>query len=260
MSNYQALVFDIDGTAMPNFQEAVPTQRVIDTVAKYRDNFHLIAATGRPLLLARPIIRLLGITNLCAVSGGTIIYDPVKDEVLKFTPLPSDTVHAVFNIAREYSPDITLREEIISPEITQLHPTLAENVEIMGIGQVKAEDVASLSAALHTIPGICAEAVHDWGVTGTFAFLITDINATKEHAVAEILAGIGVSAAETIGIGDGNNDLHLFRSVGLKVAMGNATAELKAAADIIAPSVDEDGLAEIIERYAGQPVLAASRN
>jgi len=32
--------------------------------------------------------------------------------------------------------------------------------------------------------------------------------------------------------------------------MGNATPHLKTAADIVAPSVDEDGLAEIIERFA----------
>ena len=260
MSSYQALVFDIDGTAMPNFLEAVPTERVIDTVAAYRDTFHLIAATGRPLRIARPIIQMLGITNICAVSGGTILYDPTRDEVLRTTHLAPAAVHAIYKLARQYNFEISFREDLISPEITDLHPSRAENVEIIFIGKLPLSAVAHFGTVLRAIPGICAEAVHDWSQSGTYAYIITDINATKEHAVAEILAGIGVPTHAAIGIGDGNNDLHLFRSVGLKVAMGNATPELKAAADIIAPPVDEDGLAHIIERYAGQPVLSANRN
>lgn len=260
MSNYKALVFDIDGTAMPNAQVAVPTQRVIDTVTKHRDSFHLFAATGRPLRQAVPIIRMLGITNLCAVSGGTIIYDPVSDQVLKFNPLAADTVHTVFELTRKYDYEITLSEEIISPEILRVHPTVAENTEIIFIGRIPYEAVAGFSQELAAIPDICAEAVPDWSNNGTYAIIVTNINATKEHAVAEILAGVGIKAEETIGIGDANNDLHLFRSVGLKIAMGNATPELKAAADLIAPSVDEDGLAVIIERYAPAPVLSADLN
>ena len=50
-------------------------------------------------------------------------------------------------------------------------------------------------------------------------------------------------------VGDGNNDLPLFELAGWKVAMGNGADVLKEAADWIAPSVDEDGLAVAIERF-----------
>jgi hydroxymethylpyrimidine pyrophosphatase-like HAD family hydrolase len=49
-------------------------------------------------------------------------------------------------------------------------------------------------------------------------------------------------------IGDANNDIHLFKGVGYKVAMGNATDQLKAEADEVIDSVDDDGLAYFIER------------
>lgn len=74
--------------------------------------------------------------------------------------------------------------------------------------------------------------------------------ATKEHAIAEVLTSLGISKEDAIGVGDGDNDLHLFSAVGYKVAMGNAGPNLKVAADWIAPSVDEDGLAEVIERFS----------
>lgn len=36
---------------------------------------------------------------------------------------------------------------------------------------------------------------------------------------------------------------------GLKVAMGNAVSELKTIADYIAPTIDEDGVADVIEKF-----------
>jgi hydroxymethylpyrimidine pyrophosphatase-like HAD family hydrolase len=36
---------------------------------------------------------------------------------------------------------------------------------------------------------------------------------------------------------------------GLKVAMGNAVADVKAIANYIAPSVEEDGIADVIEKF-----------
>ncbi len=42
--------------------------------------------------------------------------------------------------------------------------------------------------------------------------------------------------------GDGNNDLEMLKTVGLAVAMENASKELKEAADVICGHVSEDGI------------------
>jgi hydroxymethylpyrimidine pyrophosphatase-like HAD family hydrolase len=60
---------------------------------------------------------------------------------------------------------------------------------------------------------------------------------------------LGIPLGETIGIGDNNNDLELVTRAGLGVAMGNASPAVKAAADCVAPSVDEEGVVEVIERF-----------
>lgn len=52
-----------------------------------------------------------------------------------------------------------------------------------------------------------------------------------------------------IGVGDGYNDYPMLEACGLKVAMGNAVDELKVIADIVAPSIEQDGLAKVIEDY-----------
>jgi hydroxymethylpyrimidine pyrophosphatase-like HAD family hydrolase len=170
--------------------------------------------------------------------------------VIKATYLPVTAVHAIFEAVQGRSYALVLREERIDLTISELHHSLADGVEIIFIGLVPADEVEELKMHLNEVADISASVVPDWSDSDSFAFNITHKDATKEHAVAEVLQGLGVSKAEAIGIGDADNDLHLFRSVGLKIAMGNATPALKTAADCIAPPVDEDGLASIIEKYA----------
>ena len=50
-------------------------------------------------------------------------------------------------------------------------------------------------------------------------------------------------------MGDGYNDFSLLMACGLKVAMGNAVEELKSIADYIAPTVENDGLSNVIAKY-----------
>ena len=60
---------------------------------------------------------------------------------------------------------------------------------------------------------------------------------------------LNIKTDEIIGIGDGYNDFPLLMACGLKVAMGNAVEELKAIADYIAPSVEEDGVVDVINKF-----------
>lgn len=60
---------------------------------------------------------------------------------------------------------------------------------------------------------------------------------------------LNINSEDVIGVRDSNNDMTLFKNVGLKVAMGNATEELKATADFIASPIEKDGLAQVIEKF-----------
>ena len=60
---------------------------------------------------------------------------------------------------------------------------------------------------------------------------------------------IGVEPAEMAAVGDSFNDLPMLRASGLSIAMGNAPEQVKAEADFVAPTVEEDGLAFAIREY-----------
>jgi len=80
-------------------------------------------------------------------------------------------------------------------------------------------------------------------------FEILAPNVSKWSAIKSLLTNFRISPNEVVAIGDGPNDIEMLRHVGTGVAMGNASKEVKAAADFVTGHHENDGLAEFIERY-----------
>jgi len=78
---------------------------------------------------------------------------------------------------------------------------------------------------------------------------ITHPLANKGVALLELAKLMSVSAAEIAVIGDGGNDIAMFEQSGLSIAMGNASADVKRAADFVTDSNREEGFANAIERF-----------
>ena len=72
----------------------------------------------------------------------------------------------------------------------------------------------------------------------------------KGTALAKIAKLLNISAEETMAIGDAMNDEAMIRWAGIGVAMANSDERIKSIADIVTDnSNDEDGVAEVIEKY-----------
>ena len=71
----------------------------------------------------------------------------------------------------------------------------------------------------------------------------------KGAAIAGLIERLGMEREDVIACGDGLNDLAMIRYAGLGVAMGNAQSEIKAAADVVTGTNDEDGIVSVIEQY-----------
>jgi len=72
---------------------------------------------------------------------------------------------------------------------------------------------------------------------------------SKNCAVKFLQKYWNIKKEETLTIGDQNNDIALLRAGGIKVAMGNATDELKAEADYITDTVYNDGFVKAIDKF-----------
>ena len=66
-------------------------------------------------------------------------------------------------------------------------------------------------------------------------------------ALKEALENLGIPREKTLAVGDGENDLDLFRAAGLGIAMDNAVDALKAVAGGITASNAEEGVAHLLE-------------
>lgn len=71
----------------------------------------------------------------------------------------------------------------------------------------------------------------------------------KAAAIKVLIEKLGISREDTIACGDGFNDLEMIRYAGVGVAMENAVDELKAEADDITASNNQDGIAQVIDKY-----------
>ena len=72
---------------------------------------------------------------------------------------------------------------------------------------------------------------------------------SKATGIQQALHYMNIPIEASYAFGDGLNDLEMMSTVGHPLVMGNAGPELKALAEHILPTVDEDGVAEGIYRY-----------
>ncbi len=85
---------------------------------------------------------------------------------------------------------------------------------------------------------------------------ITHPLANKGEALSDLAKLLAVPLAEIAVVGDGANDVAMFERSGLSIAMGNASPEVRRAADFVTDSNDEEGFANAIERF----ILADGRS
>lgn len=71
---------------------------------------------------------------------------------------------------------------------------------------------------------------------------ITCKGVDKAKGVTEISRHFGIGIQDTVAFGDGGNDIPMFKKTGTGVAMGNASAEVKASADYITADIENDGI------------------
>ncbi len=243
---YQAIVFDLDGTAIINAQDVLPSERLIKAIRAAEASFKLCAATGRPISNAKKILDALGLVDPCVISAGTEIVDPRSGKILWECDIEPNDVQRVLEICGPYPYELLIRNELVGEGGIAKGRLVTTPVNVMYLMQCTEADAAKILDTLADVSTISASGVTSW--TGKDIDIhITHREATKEHAVATLLEMIGVPKEKVIGVGDANNDVHLFKSVGLKVAMGNATDMLKSQADIVCESVENDGLAKIID-------------
>lgn len=116
------------------------------------------------------------------------------------------------------------------------------------INVLKSFDDIELLAAPHISNKIIRENDKDIILSYSYAEILAK-NTNKWTAIKSLTDKLGIRKDQIMAIGDNFNDIEMIRNAGLGVAMNNGSPLAKEVANVIAPSNNEDGVAQIMEKY-----------
>jgi len=239
-------MLDLDDTTVVHGKKNLPSARVTQAIAKAKEKIHVCLATARPLPDTKSIMTHLKLSGPCIITNGTQIYDPITKKIIRETVLPRDVIPAVYAICLKYS----VRTICYDGERDSQYfgGPIPPKVLSIYLSEVDRQMVDGLVSELKNIPHVNVQKLNAWNKQ-FMSIDVTHENATKLHGIVEVAKILGIRTEEIIGVGDGYNDFPLLMACGLKIAMGNAVPELKSIADFVAPSVYDDGVATVIEKF-----------
>ncbi len=243
---YKALIMDLDDTTVLHGRQNLPSRRVTEAVTKAKDILHVSIATARTLKDSLSIINHLSLTGPCVCTNGTQIYDPVTKKILHEVVLPPDVITPLITLCTTHQLEAIIYDGIKDSIYngTQSH----EKILTLYIPEVPLNRIDEYVKEFSIDPRIHVQKLTAWDK----AYMSLDIassGASKLHGIVKVAEILGIKTEEIIGVGDGYNDFPLLMACGLKIAMGNAVPELKEIADFVAPTVYDDGVATVIEKF-----------
>ncbi len=244
---YKALFLDVDGTTVIHGVDNLPSPRVTDAINKCKQaGVSVCLATSRTLRVTHTIIEHLDLGGYCVLSSGTQIYDPKKNKIVIEKLFPKHAMKIVFDTAKKYDVELKVFNGVNEVPFDGVH--VPKKVVGVYFPQLTIETYHNIHKILEGIPDISLHRMKAWDEQFECLDVVSK-EASKLHGIAEVAGLLGIQTHEMIGVGDGYNDFPLLMACGLKIAMGNAVPELKAIADFIAPSVEDDGVATVIEKF-----------
>jgi Cof subfamily protein (haloacid dehalogenase superfamily) len=258
------VAFDLDGTLVGRDLAVRP--RVREAISRMLESgVRGCIVTGRMYRATIPFVRQLRLVAPVICYQGAAIVDPQTDEVLRDVPLPAETVGAVIDFAEErhlhlqlYRNDEYYCEERnrfsdlyarLSNVLPVVVPSLREAFFSSPATKAVVVDYAPKAALI--VEELCKALDGRAYVTRSYPEFVEVLNPSvdKGDALRMVAERLGVEMNDVLAIGDSWNDTPLLRAAGFGVAMGSSPRELREAASAIVGDVENDGVAEAIERY-----------
>jgi Cof subfamily protein (haloacid dehalogenase superfamily) len=266
------VIADVDGTLVT--RDKVLTARARAAVAALHAAGIAFAITsGRPPRGMTMLIEPLALrTPIAGFNGGLFVKPDMT--VIEEHVLPTDVARRAADVITANGMDVWVysgtdwfvrdpraahvaREEStvrFPPTVVAAFTTQFERaVKIVGVSD-DLDRVARVEEAVQKALGAAASAAR----SQPYYLDVTHPDANKGVVVATLSKRLSVPAAAIATIGDMPNDVLMFRSSGLSIAMGNADPQVQAQADVVTASYDDDGFAKAMERFV-LPAHATAR-
>ena len=248
MSKIKIAFFDIDGTIL-GFGKSDISEKMREALNKLKQNgVKICIATGRSLITL-PRFEGVEFDLTVAFNGSVCILD---DELIINKKIPAGEVLKIVENAGKMGRPIAVatRSRIVANGCDE---ALKEYLEVASLEAAPSEEFDNaIKEDVYQFMMGCDESEWDTVLEGTNSAKVAawwdcavDIipkDSGKGNAIKKILEHFNLSEEEAIAFGDGGNDVDMLQAVGTGVAMGNAAEKVKAVADEVCGSVDEDGI------------------
>lgn len=254
---YTALVaIDVDGTLLNSKSEV--SAGAIEAIAAVRAAGILpVLASGRNMHGVAPYFKMMPLAPYLIGAGGGLVTTQAG-EILNIFELPQAHLASMVEIGRTAKVGVGLHqlEDTVFESSDELFKTVLKNLPgditrsedvMLHVGRLPTVKItmwgenANLMRVKQKIASLLIPV--DMTTSGDEFLEITARGVSKGKALALLAKRLNIPLSRVAAIGDQYNDVSMFGVAEYGIAMGNAPADVKSAADIIAPGNDEGGLA-----------------
>ncbi len=268
---YRIIALDLDGTLTNHEKVVTPLTR--KSLLDAQDQGAIIVlASGRPTYGIEPVAECLEMDKrggyILSYNGGKIV-DAKTQEELFSQYLPNHVIPIIYKYAREKGHALLgyVGNEIITEMPDDQYVKEESRINKMAIRQVDnlleslephptkllmTGDPADMIKAEEELSEVLGSEM-DIFRSAPFFLELVPLGIDKAQSLRRLLAKVNLTPEDMIAFGDGYNDLSMLQLAGMGVAMANAAPEVRAEANYITQSNEEDGVAAALEHFSNCP-------
>ena len=254
---------DVDGTLVT--EDKILTERARNAVKALQRAGILFAITsGRPPLGMAMLFDVLDIeTPIAGFNGGLFVDRHLT--ILEQKTVPTEVARQAIDLMHTrgldtwvYSGNDWLITKVAAPHVAREAWTVKFQPKVVSDIRQHLQQVAKIvgvSDDLDKVRRCEAEAQAAFGQHATanrsqpYYLDVTNKDANKGAVVDYLAKHLGVPEQQIATIGDQPNDVLMFKRSGLSIAMGNASADVKAQAAAVTASYNDEGFAKAMETF-----------
>lgn len=264
---FRAIALDLDGTLTNHDKVVTPRTRQALLKAQEQGSI-IILASGRPTYGIVPVAECLELEKrggyILSYNGGNIV-NAKTGEKLFSQFLPDAVIPILYKYAKEKNHALLgyAGNEIITEMPDDQYVKEESRINKMNIRKVDnlldalephptkllmTGDPTDMIKAEEELVEILGEKMDIFRSAPFFLELVPK-GIDKAQSLLRLLSKINLTPADLMAFGDGYNDLSMLKLAGVGVAMANAAPELRADADYVTLSNEEDGVAEALLHF-----------
>ncbi|MFE2519025.1 HAD family hydrolase [Streptomyces mirabilis] len=262
---YKLVATDLDGTLLRSDETVSERTREALAAVTAAGAAHIVV-TGRAVPWTRHILDDLGYEGLAVCGQGAQVYDAGEHRLLTSVTLDRQLAGlALAKIEAEAGPLLLAAsrdgldgEVLVGPGYRRQDGSLpvvpirdATDLWSAPLNKVYVQHPTLSDDELAAVAAKVAGGLVGVTMAGAGIVELLPLGLSKATGLSLAARRLGVKAADTIAFGDMPNDIPMFAWAGHGVAMANAHDELKAVADEVTSSSEEDGIAVVLERLLG---------